>query len=583
MIFRIRRVFDDTVKANSDAIRQVQAILRSRFPGIRRGEVDQLPAKLHNPLKARFRPILYVSENGVGVVDGFALLLHAPDLRFCYLDYLSVALGKSGRGLGGILYENVRKQARLLDVVGIFLECLPDDPILAPEPDVRKQNVARLKFYEHYGVRPIVNTKYETPVTPEDENPPYLLFDDLGRGRYPSAQEGGKIVRAILTRKYGGVCSPEYIKMVAESFQDSPIRLRPLQYIKKPEYAAVPTGVPEADKFLLVVNEKHKIHHVHDKGYVESPVRIKSILRSIEKLGLFRQSPAKRFSDRYIYAIHDRKYVDYFKTICSKLPESQPIYPYVFPVRNAARPPKDLTVRAGYFCIDTFTPLTANAYSAARGAVDCALTGAQGLLEGVPLAYALVRPPGHHAERGFFGGFCYFNSAAIAAQYLVSAGRVAILDIDHHHGNGQQDIFYARNDVLTISLHGHPNVAYPYFSGFATERGEGAGTGYNHNFPLPENIDGEKYRVQLQRAFKEIRRFAPEFLIVALGLDTAKNDPTGSWLLDESDFYENGLLIGGLGLSTLVVQEGGYENRVVGRNAAAFFKGLWDEYVGRRS
>ncbi len=583
MIFRIRRVFDDTVEANSDAIRQVQAILRSRFPGIRHEDVEQLPAKLHNPLKARFRPILYVSENGVGTVDGFALLLHAPDLNFCYLDYLSVAPGKSGRGLGGILYENVRKQARLLDVVGIFLECLPDDPALSPEPDVRKQNIARLRFYEHYGVRPIINTRYETPVTSEDDNPPYLLFDHLGRKRYPSARRAGKIVRAILTRKYGGVCSPEYIDMVVESFQDSPIQVRPPQYVTNPEYVAVPSGIPEADKILLVVNEKHKIHHVHDRGYVESPVRIRSILRGIEKSGLFRRSAAKHFADRHLYAVHDRKYVDYFKTICSKIPENQPVYPYVFPVRNAAHPPRDLTVRSGYYCIDTFTPLTATAYAAARGAVDCALTAAQGLLEGVSIGYSLVRPPGHHAERRFFGGFCYFNSAAIAAQYLVDSGKVAILDIDHHHGNGQQDIFYSRNDVLTISVHGRPDVTYPYFSGFVDERGEGEGLGYNINCPLPENITGPEFRKSLERVLKRIRRFSPEFLIVALGLDTAKNDPTGSWLLEESDFYENGCLIGGLGLSTLIVQEGGYESRMIGRNAGAFFKGLWEGFVKEHS
>jgi hypothetical protein len=140
------------------------------------------------------------------------------------------------------------------------------------------------------------------------------------------------------------------------------------------------------------------------------------------------------------------------------------VYPYVFPIRNVARPPKDLAVRAGYYCIDTFTPLNHNAFPVAARAVDCAMTAAQRVLEGARVAYALVRPPGHHAERRSFGGFCYLNSAAVAANYLSGYGRVAMLDVDYHHGNGQQTIFYRRADVLTVSLHGHPSFAYPYFT-----------------------------------------------------------------------------------------------------------------------
>jgi acetoin utilization deacetylase AcuC-like enzyme len=147
------------------------------------------------------------------------------------------------------------------------------------------------------------------------------------------------------------------------------------------------------------------------------------------------------------------------------LEEGLSVYPYVFPIRNAARPPEVLAVRAGYYCIDTFTPLNRNAYLAACRGIDCTLTAAHSLLEGFHLAYALVRPPGHHAERRSFGGFCYFNNAAAAAQYLSRFGRIAILDIDYHHGNGQQQIFYGRSDVLTVSIHGHPRFAYPISAG----------------------------------------------------------------------------------------------------------------------
>jgi acetoin utilization deacetylase AcuC-like enzyme len=236
-----------------------------------------------------------------------------------------------------------------------------------------------------------------------------------------------------------------------------------------------------------------------------------------------------------------------------------------------------LAVRAGYYCIDTFTPLNANAFRAAKGAVDCALTGAQKIREGSWLAYALVRPPGHHAERKSFGGFCYFNSAAIAAHFLSQHGSVAILDIDYHHGNGQQDIFFSRSDVLTVSIHGHPSFAYPYFSGFVEETGEGEGEGYNVNYPLQEQIDGEKYLKTLAGAVKRIREYDPRFLVVALGLDSAKGDPTGSWSLIAKDFEAVGRVIGGVRRPTLVIQEGGYRIRDVGKNARHFFRGLWSE------
>jgi acetoin utilization deacetylase AcuC-like enzyme len=159
---------------------------------------------------------------------------------------------------------------------------------------------------------------------------------------------------------------------------------------------------------------------------------------------------------------------------------------------------------------------------------------------------------------------------------------VALLDIDYHHGNGAQDIFWRRRDVLTISIHGHPRYTYPYFSGFDDEKGSAAGRGFNLNLPLPENIDGERYRRELERALARIRKFEPQFLVLALGLDTARGDPTGSFRLMTRDFRENGRMIGGLGLPTLVVQEGGYRTQTLGANARHFFTGLWDALSGER-
>jgi acetoin utilization deacetylase AcuC-like enzyme/GNAT superfamily N-acetyltransferase len=572
-MFSIRRIYDATTRANRERLAQVQAILRLQFPGLRESEIRKLPDQLLNPLKHRFHCVLLVAEDDRLAVRGFALLLHAPDLNFCYLDYISANRGETGRGVGGALYERVREDARALGAVALFLEALPDDKALSPEPKVRAQNAARLRFYERYGARPVANTLYETPLSPGDDNPPYLVVDRLDLEAPLRRAHVREIVRAILERKYGERCPPGYIDKVVKSFRDDPVRLREPRYIK-PDAAPAHT-VAQTPRIALIVSDAHQIHHVRERGYVESPVRIRSIIEAIKRTDLFEQVAAKSFPLKHIEAVHEREFVRFLKDASANVPPGKSVYPYVFPIRNRRRPPQDVPLRAGYYCIDTFTPINANAYRAALRAVDCALTGAGCLLDGERIAYALVRPPGHHAERASFGGFCYFNSAAVAAHYLSFSGRVAVLDIDYHHGNGTQDIFYDRDDVLTVSLHGHPRFAYPYFSGYDDERGTGAGTGFNVNMPLPEALDGAGYREALQRALQRIERFAPAFLVVSLGLDVARGDPTGSWSLTARDIGENGTLIARLRLPTLVVQEGGYRTRTLGVNARNFFQGFY--------
>jgi len=310
---------------------------------------------------------------------------------------------------------------------------------------------------------------------------------------------------------------------------------------------------------------------------VERPARVGALTEAVNALGLFSPAPARHFGEKPILAVHDRDFVNYLKAVCRTLQSSRsssPVYPYVFPIRRPDRRPKELAVRAGYYCIDTFTPLDQNAYQAARGAADVAMTAAEELLAGRRVAYAVCRPPGHHAERRVFGGFCYFNNAAIAARILGRHGKVAVLDIDYHHGNGTQDIFYNDDGVLTVSIHGHPNVAYPYFSGFADETGAGPGAGYNRNFPLPDRTAEPAYLEALEKAMRLVERFKPLVLVVSLGLDTMRGDPTGSFLLTARSMETIGARLAAPGLPLLVVQEGGYNIRNLKRGAAALFTGV---------
>ena len=332
--------------------------------------------------------------------------------------------------------------------------------------------------------------------------------------------------------------------MVARSIKDDPVALREPRYSRADE--KLPDEKPKPHRIALIVNDQHSIHHVNDRGYVEAPVRIPVITDELAKTKVFETVKARRYGVSVIERVHKPEFVRFLRNACANVPAGKSVYPYVFPVRNRARPPREVPLRAGYYCID-----------------------------GSPAVYALVRPPGHHAESMAFGGFCYFNSAAIAANHLSDHGRVVLLDIDYHHGNGSQDIFYKRKDVFTISLHGHPRYSYPYFSGFEDEKGEDEGKGFNLNLPLAENLNGEQYRKVLAGALEKIRKYDPQFLVLSLGLDTAKGDPTGSFSLIAKDFRDNGRMIGELQLPTLVVQEGGYKTQTLGINARHFFSGLW--------
>jgi acetoin utilization deacetylase AcuC-like enzyme len=324
----------------------------------------------------------------------------------------------------------------------------------------------------------------------------------------------------------------------------------------------------------LVVNERHAAHRIPQRGYLETPARIPAILRAIEPTGLFEHVAAREFPEKHLRAVHDAGYLDFLRRASRGVPEGEVHYADSFAVGMRGRPPVLCRQALGYYGSDGYTGVHRRAFEVARHAVDCVLTAAEHVRSGRPMAYALVRPPGHHAQRRAFGGYCYLNNTAAAAEYLSVFGRVAIVDLDYHHGNGTQDIFWERGDVLAISIHGHPRSTYPHFTGYADERGAGPGEGRNVNLPLPESADGRQYRRTLAKTIGIVADFAPKFLVIALGLDTAEGDPCGSFRLGESDFQKSGRMLGQLGLPTVVVQEGGYLRRTLGASARSFFAGL---------
>jgi acetoin utilization deacetylase AcuC-like enzyme len=231
--------------------------------------------------------------------------------------------------------------------------------------------------------------------------------------------------------------------------------------------------------------------------------------------------------------------------------------------------------RLGYWCFDTMTPIVEGTYDAARGAVDVALSALDAVLEGESSAYALCRPPGHHAGRSMIGGFCYFNNAAIVAATMTQklAGPVAVLDVDFHHGNGTQQIFYGRSDVIYVSLHADPDREFPYFAGRSDELGRGEGEGANRNFVLGAGVDDAQYLETLARALDFIKGFSIKGLVISLGVDTYELDPICDLKLTTAGYARMGALVAGLALPTVIVQEGGYHVRDIGINVRSWLRG----------
>jgi acetoin utilization deacetylase AcuC-like enzyme len=320
----------------------------------------------------------------------------------------------------------------------------------------------------------------------------------------------------------------------------------------------------------------------------EAPARAIAIRRALDEWGGCRFEDAEEHGIDPITAVHDLELVDLLEHVWDDamsagrdaprclIPDTFRLDAYVGRM-DLPDLPAGRHDRLGAYCFDTATPIVAGTYAAARASVDIALTALDLVVGGERLAYALCRPPGHHAGRNLFGGYCYFNNAAIVAQRLVGLGaeRVAILDLDFHHGNGTQQIFWERGEVLYVSLHGDPRAAYPYFSGSASETGAGRGAGATRNLPLPPGTAGDTYLDALADALAAVADFdADAPLVISIGFDTFKADPICDFALETDDYRRIGAEISRPGRSMVAIQEGGYAVEAIGANALAFLGGL---------
>jgi len=305
----------------------------------------------------------------------------------------------------------------------------------------------------------------------------------------------------------------------------------------------------------------------------EVPARADRLLEAVSGLGLSVSAPADH-GLAPLAAVHTAEYLSFLQTIHDRwqtLGGSRDVLPNVHPDRRDGAYPRSPVGQAGFHLGDTACPVTATTWAAIYQSAQCAVSAAEAVHAGAPQAYALCRPPGHHAAADLAGGFCYLNNAAIAAQSLRQAhDRVAVLDIDLHHGNGTQSIFYRRPDVLTVSLHADPMDFYPFFWGHAAERGAGPGVGANLNLPLPLGTGDGPWLAALDAALTRIAAFAPGALVIALGLDASADDPFGGMKVSSDGFAEAGRRISAAGLPTVLVQEGGYLSDVLGENLRRF-------------
>ena len=315
----------------------------------------------------------------------------------------------------------------------------------------------------------------------------------------------------------------------------------------------------------------------------ERPERMEYILNEIKTRKLGAILDPVNFDMDIIYKIHDKKYVDFLNNAWNEwvaLGFKGEAIPTVYPSRsmNSDVVPTFIEGKLGYYCLANETSISEGTVEAAYESVKVALTAAD-MLDEEKSVFALCRPPGHHASKDQYGGYCFFNNVAIAAEKLKEKGakRIFILDIDFHHGNGTQAIFYDRSDVFFVSLHGDPKNAFPHFLGHADEKGSGEGVGYNCNYPMPPGTPYDVWTKSLDDSISKIQNFSPDALIVSLGVDTYENDPISFFKLKSDDFFDVGRKIASINLPTLFVMEGGYAIKEIGVNTINTLKGFENE------
>ena len=341
---------------------------------------------------------------------------------------------------------------------------------------------------------------------------------------------------------------------------------------------------------LTVFSEKHALRDSRTELYggelvppFECPVRAEHILQRVKDVGLGDIIAPDAFDIEAVTRVHDPDFIRFLETCWDEWSATGykgEAIPTCWPARGMQqRVPTHIEGKVGYYAMAAETAISNGTWEAARASVDVALTAQAALRDGANEAFALCRPPGHHAAGDMFGGYCFINNAAVAAQAFLDQGasRVALLDVDFHHGNGSQAIFYDRSDVMFLSLHGDPKDAFPHFLGYADESGQGDGEGFNHNYPMGPGTSFRTWGEALADACGKIREYAPDALVISLGVDTFENDPISFFKLASDDFKRYGATIASLNLPTLFIMEGGYAVEEIGVNAVNVLQG----YEGR--
>jgi acetoin utilization deacetylase AcuC-like enzyme len=335
----------------------------------------------------------------------------------------------------------------------------------------------------------------------------------------------------------------------------------------------------------IFYSETHREHYppfeVFDGGlrvpYYESPERMDRILNALHGVDWPDVREPSDFGLDPIVAVHDQQYLDFLASawdewLDSAAQDKSTLIPATFALRRTPQVPKSLLGKAGYYIMDLSACIVEATYRAALASANCALSAADAVTNGERAAFGLCRPPGHHAGKDYAGGYCFINNASVAANWLSSKGKVALLDIDYHCGNGTQDIFYERDDVFTVSIHADPDFEYPHYAGFANETGSGKGLGFHRNFPLPAGTQDAAYLKTLNEALDLIQDFHPNYLAISAGMDIYADDPLGTIRVTTNGIGEIGKRIAALDLPSVIVMEGGYNNDVLGTNVAAFLK-----------